>query len=122
MLREACGNYSFRLTAVESGPQQPPQQPQPVLPQTISSGFAGSAFGAAAGLPLDPLPAAVPRPVVNSGACSLQCLLMACLSDRMCKIVVHRCKQMPQQNMKQLLGSCARADFLMREQGPRCEI
>lgn len=65
MLKEACGNFSFRLTAVEAGPQQQPQQ---VLPQTISSGFAGSAFGPAAGLPLDPLPANVPRPVVNSGA------------------------------------------------------
>ncbi|BDA51202.1 probable bZIP transcription factor 11 at C-terminar half [Coccomyxa sp. Obi] len=62
MLKEACGNFNFTLTAV------PAAQPQPVLPQTISSGFAGSAFGPAAGLPLEPLCGGVPRPSVISGA------------------------------------------------------
>lgn len=54
------------LTAVQAG-SQPPQQPLPVLPQTISSGFAGSAFGPAAVLPLDMVSGCVQRPVVNSG-------------------------------------------------------
>lgn len=64
MLKEACGSFNFTLTAVPTAQQQA----QPVLPQTISSGFAGSAFGPAAGLPLEPLCGGVPRPSVISGA------------------------------------------------------
>ncbi len=63
MLKEACGSFNFTLTAI---PAQ--QQSQAVLPQTISSGFAGSAFGPAAGQPLEPLCGGVPRPSVISGA------------------------------------------------------
>ncbi len=79
MLKEACGSFNFTLTAVPAAQQQA----QPVLPQTISSGFAGSAFGAAAGLPLEPMCGGVPRPSVISGAsltfspCSLELRLVS---------------------------------------------